>query len=79
MEVLKADYYQIIWQLEDQDSLYYVFFNANGDPIQFEVEEADYQVLVRDGIVELTQPEIWKDKSTITVEGFSTTVIRKVK
>ncbi len=79
MEVLKADYYQIIWQLEDQDRLYYVCFNGNGDPAQFEVEEADYQVLVHDGIVTLTNPPVWEKQSTITIEGFSTTVIRKLK
>ena len=79
MSVLKADYYQVIWQLEDETKSYYVFFNANGNPIEFEVEEADYEVLVHDDCVTLENPEIWKKTAKIVVEGFSTTVIRMNK
>lgn len=79
MEVLRADHYQIVWQLEDDEQLYYVFFNANGDPIYFDVEEADYDVLVHDAKVHLDNSLVWEQLGTVKVEGFSTTVIRKKK
>lgn len=79
MEVLKADYYTIVLQMEDQEKLYYLLFNANGDPIQFAVEPGDYELLVHDGKTFVEQPTLLPDTATIQVEGFSATVIRMTK
>lgn len=79
MEVLQADYYQIVWQLENETDLYYVFFNGNGDPRYFHIQEDNFEVLVHNCQVNLTTPRMWIDTDEIVVEGFSTTVLHKKK
>ena len=79
MEVLQADYYQIVWQLENETDLYYVFFNGNGDPRYFRIEEDNFELLVHDCQVTLDNPRVWIDTDEIKVEGFSTTVLHKKK
>lgn len=79
MEVLEADYYKIVWQLENDTDLFYVFFNGNGDPRYFKIEESDFEVLVHDCKVNIDQPRMWLDTDEIKVEGFSTTVLHKKK
>lgn len=79
MEVLQADHYQIVWQLENDTDLYYVFFNGNGDPRYFNIEEDNFELLVHDCNVTLDNPRVWIDTDEIKVEGFSTTVLHKKK
>lgn len=79
MEVLQADYYQIVWQLENETDLYYVFFNGNGDPRYFSIEEDNFELLVHDCQVTLDNPRVWIDTDEIKVEGFSTTILHKKK
>lgn len=79
MEVLKADYYTVVLQLEDEDHLYYLLFNANGDPIRFAIESGDYELLIHGTRSYMENPEWMPDANWIEVEGFSATVIRKHK
>lgn len=79
MEVLKADYYTVVLQLEDAEHLYYLLFNANGDPIQFALEPGDYEMLIHGLKSYVESPKLIEDINWIEVEGFSATVIRKKK
>ncbi|MDE1548187.1 type I pullulanase [Jeotgalibaca caeni] len=79
MEVWKAEHYQVMWQVEDEIQLYYVYFNGNGHAVETKVELGDYEVLVHDGKTHLDEPIMWQHVSEFMVEGFSTTVIRKRK
>ncbi|MGP6146592.1 type I pullulanase [Jeotgalibaca sp. A122] len=79
MEVLQADYYQIVWQLENETDFYYIIFNGNGDPRYFSIEEGNFELLVHDCTVTLDNPRMWFDTDEIKVEGFSTTVLHKKK
>lgn len=79
MEILKAGYYEIFWQLENETDLYYVFFNGNGDPRYFPIHEGDFELLVHDGFVNLENPRMWIDTNDVKVEGFSTTILHKKK
>lgn len=79
MTVLNARDYSIVLQLENEQKLYYLLFNANGFPLSFEVEPGDYKVLVHDDAVELDEPTVLKNISQIKAEGFTTTVILKEK
>lgn len=79
MSILKADYYQVVWQLEDEDHSYYVLFNANGNAVSFDIELGDYELLVKNQTVNLDHPEQLKNSSSIVVDGFSTTILRMKK
>ena len=79
MEVLHARDYRIAFQLESEDKLYYVLYNADGFPFSFQLEEGDYKLLVHDSEVELKNPTVLGDHSHVQVEGFSTTILVKEK
>lgn len=77
MNILKADYQIIVYQVEDDNYLYYVIFNGQQNSIDFQVEYGEYEILLNDCKV-LTIPE--KEKlSNVKVPWLSTTIIRKAK
>ena len=79
MNILKADYQIVVYQLEDTKKLYYVIFNGQTNAIDFDVETGDYQVLIEDGKVNLGEPRTVEGLSRIRVENLSVTVLMKNK
>lgn len=79
MNILKADYQIVVYQLEDTDKLYYVIFNGQTNPIDFDVEAGDYRILIEDGRAYLDEPRMVEALSRIRVETLSVTVLMKNK
>ena len=79
MNILKADYQIVVYQLEDTEKLYYVIFNGQTNAIDFDVEAGDYQVLIENGKSNLDEPRIVEGLSRIRVEYLSVTVLVKNK
>ena len=79
MNIVKADYQIVVYQLEDTEKLYYVIFNGQTNAIDFDVEAGDYQVLIEDGKSNLGEPRIVEGLSRIRVEYLSVTVLVKNK
>ncbi|OUL07961.1 type I pullulanase [Sedimentibacter sp. SX930] len=79
MNILKADYQIVVYQLEDTEKLYYVIFNGQTNAIDFDVETGDYRVLIEDGKTNVDEPRIIEGLSRIRVEYLSVTVLVKNK
>ena len=79
MNILKADYQIVVYQLEDTEKLYYVIFNGQTNAIDFDVEAGDYRVLIEDGKANLDEPRMVEGLSRIQVENLSVTVLTKNK
>ena len=77
MNILKADYQIVVYQLEDTEKLYYVIFNGQTNAIDFDVETGDYRVLIEDGKTNVDEPRIIEGLSRIRVEYLSVTVLVK--
>ena len=79
MNILKADYQIVVYQLEDTEKLYYVIFNGQTNAIDLDVESGDYQLLIENGKSNLDEPRIVEGLSRIRVEYLSVTVLVKNK
>ncbi|UJF15219.1 type I pullulanase [Jeotgalibaca sp. MA1X17-3] len=79
MELIHARDYRIVLQLENEERIYYLLFNADGHPFTFQIEHGVYKQLVHDGTVELENPTVFEQSEEVRVEGFSTTVLVREK
>ncbi|CZQ97269.1 immunoglobulin e-set [Trichococcus palustris] len=79
MNILKAEYQIVVYQLEDESALYYVVFNGQGNAIDFDVESGDYFELIHDCKNYMDAPQTLEKLSKVHVERLSTTVIVKLK
>ena len=79
MNILKAEYQIVVYQVEDESALYYVVFNGQGNAIDFDVEPGDYFELIHDCKTYMHDPQILENLSKVHVERLSATVVVKLK